>query len=137
LDSIDNHELLAHFEGISGDDPSAVVKKVLDLAKRALFDALGNVLEGEKDLRIVVNGLDKMRERGSDFIADVSTFIGHLGKKASGFKALLTGGLAEDSRTTLGGLPCLKIQYDKERKGLVALFLNGKARNVANKCRVP
>jgi hypothetical protein len=66
LDSIDNHELLAHFGGISGDDPSAVVKKVLDIAKRALFDALGNVLEGENDLRIVVNGLDKMRERGSD-----------------------------------------------------------------------
>jgi hypothetical protein len=136
LDSIDNPELLNCFKTLSGADPLAVIKKFLDTPGRMLCDALGAVLEGEKDLGIVVM-LDNVREEESDFITPVATLIGRLIKETTGLKALLTNGPADSPRMALGELPCIKIQYDKERRGLIALFLNSEMRNVANKCRVP
>jgi hypothetical protein len=122
LDSIDDLRLLARFRNIGQGDPLAVIREVLDAPDTTLCDALGKVLEGEKDLRIVVNVSDNMRGREGNYIAAVSTFIGRLSEKNPGLKALLTGVPADDSRMTLGGAPCIRIQYDKERKGLIALY---------------
>jgi hypothetical protein len=113
----------------------AVIREALDMPDRALCDALGKVLEGEKHLEIVVNALDNTRGRDSDFIAAVSLLIVRLNKRTSRAKALFTSGPADDS--TLEGLPCIKIQYDKERKGSIVLSLNIEVSYVANMCRVP
>jgi hypothetical protein len=138
LDSIDDpSSLLARFGNLNLGDPSAVLRGFLDVPDGTLWGALGESLEGKKDLRIVVNVLDNMRGRESDFIAAVSAFIGNLSKRTSGLKALLTIGLVDDSRVTFGELPCIKIRYDKERKGLIALLHNAKVSNLANQCRMP
>jgi hypothetical protein len=78
-----------------------------------------------------------MGGQGNDFIVAVSTFIGRLSERVPGLKALLTTGPVDDSGMTLGELPGIKIQYDKERKGLIALPLDAPVSNVANNCRVP
>jgi hypothetical protein len=137
LDSLDSPELLDRFGNISLDDPSAVLREALDIPDEILWDALGKTLEGEKDLQIVVNVPDNMGGRESGFIAAVSTFVGNLSKRTSGLKALLTIGPSDDSGTTLGELPCIKVHYDKERRGLIALCLDINVSNIANKCRVP
>jgi hypothetical protein len=136
LDSIENHELLDRFENISGD-LSAIILEAHGIPDTVLFDALGKVLGEEEDLRIVVNVSNNMSGRGSDFFTTISTFIGGLSERALGFKALLTGGPAGDSRMALGGISCITIQYDRERKGLISQFLKTDVRTVANKCRVP
>jgi hypothetical protein len=74
-----------------------------------------------KDLRIVINVLENMRGRGSDFITAVTPLIEHLSKRTTGLKVLITSGPADYSRMTLGGLPCIRILYDKERKGLIVV----------------
>jgi hypothetical protein len=137
LDSIDDPGLLARFGNISLDDTSAVLREFLNIPDGTLWDALGNVLAGGKNLRIVVNVSDNMRGQESNFITAVSEFIGDLRKRTSGLKALLTIGQEDDSRMTLGKLPFIDIHYDKERKGLIVLFLDAPVSNVANKCRVP
>jgi hypothetical protein len=137
LNSNDGPGLLARFENISLDDPSAVLREVLNIPNRTLCDALGNVLAGEKDLRIVVKLFDNMGGQERGFITAVSEFIGDLRKRTSGLKALLTIGPAGYSGMTLGELPFIKISYDEERKGWIVLFLDALVSNVANKCRVP
>ena len=84
-----------------------------------LFKALERFLETQEDLGIVVNVSDNVRGRGSDFLMAVSTFVGYL-SETPGIKVLLTCGPVDDSGKTLGGLDCIKIQYDKERKGLIS-----------------
>jgi hypothetical protein len=91
-------------------------------------------LEREKDLRIVVNVLDRMED---GFLTTISTFVGDLSKRTPGIKVLLTCGSVGDPGNTLVGLCCINIQYDKERKGLISRFPNSRVSNVANKCRVP
>jgi hypothetical protein len=138
LDSIDNpKQLLGHFKGIIKDDPLIIIRKILDISDRILCDALGKVLEGERDLAIVVHELDDMGRWGDDFLTAVSTFIGNLSERSPGLKALLTIGPLGGSGVTLDGLPGLKIHYDSERKGLIALPINARVSNVANKCRMP
>jgi hypothetical protein len=116
LDTIDSPELLTRFKNISGADPLVVIQKLLDIPGRKHCDALINVLKGKKDLGIVVM-LDSVREGKSDFITAVATLVGRLSKETTGLKALLTNGPVDDSRMTLGGRFCIKIQYDKERRG--------------------
>jgi hypothetical protein len=135
LDSIGNPELLSRFQNISRGDPLVIMREVLDIPDTTLCDALGILLERENGLGIVVNAVDNMRGRGSDFIAAVSTFIGRLGRKTSGLKALFTSG-PDGPRDTCEGMPCINIQYDKERRGLIAPFLNTDVSNVADECRV-
>jgi hypothetical protein len=99
-----------------------VIEEVLDIPDMILFEALEGVLETQGDLGIVVNVSDNVRGRGSGFLTDVATFVGRL-SETPGIKVLLTCGPVEDSGKTLGGLDCIKIQYDKERKGLIHNFL--------------
>jgi hypothetical protein len=114
-------------------DPLVAVREILDIPDKTLWDALGKVLEAEKELGIVVN----VRGCESDFITAVSTFIGNVSKRTSGLKALLTSGPADDFRMPIGELSCIDIQYDKERKGLIVPFLDTQVSDVANKRRVP
>jgi hypothetical protein len=94
----------------------------LDIPVTTLCDALGKVSEGENDLRIVVNVLDDMRGQGVIIvITAVSRFIGRLSNRTPGLKALLTSGPVADSGMALAGVHSIKIQYEKERKGLIAL----------------
>jgi hypothetical protein len=138
LDSLDSTELLDRFGNISLNDPSAVLREALDIPDGILWDALGKSLEGENDLQIVVNVPYIMRGRESGFITAVSTFVGNLSKRTSGLKVLLTIGPSDDSGMTFGELLCIKVQYDKERRGLIAPFLDIKVSNIANSnCRVP
>jgi hypothetical protein len=137
LGSIENLELLDLFEGIGGDDTLAVIREVFDIPDRTLCDALGKILEGEKDLGIVVHVSDNMREQESDFITAVSTFIGRLSERTPGIKVLLACRPVDDSGMSLRPPHCISIQYDKERKGSFSLFLNAMVSNAANKCRVP
>jgi hypothetical protein len=122
LGSIENLELLDRFEGFSGGDTLTVIEEVLDVPDMILFEALEGVLETQEALGIVVNVSDNVRGRGSGFLTDVATFVGRL-SETPGIKVLLTCGPVEDSGKTLGGLDCIKIQYDKERKGLIHNFL--------------
>jgi hypothetical protein len=135
LDSIDGPRLLDYFKKISSGDTLAVISRILHFPGGALCDALGKVLEGEKHLEIVVNALDNTRGRESDFITAVSPLIWRLNTRTSRAKALFTSGPADDS--TLEGVPCIKIQHDKERKGSIVLSLNIEVSYVANMCRVP
>jgi hypothetical protein len=126
LDSIRDPELLTRFKNINWGDPLAVMREVLDTTDETLCDALERVLEEENNLGIVANLLGNVRGRGGDFVTTISSFIGRLSEKTTGLKALLTCGPADDSTVTLGELPCIKIQYDKERKGVIILFHNTK-----------
>jgi hypothetical protein len=122
LGSIDSPRLLDYFGRISSGDTLAVISRILQFSDGALCDALGKVLEGEKDLEIVANVLDNTRGRESDFITAVSPLIRRLNKRTSRAKALFTIGPADYS--ALEGLPCIKIQHDKERKGSIVPSLN-------------
>jgi hypothetical protein len=137
LKSIGDPELLTRFENISGGDPLVIISEALDNPDAKLCDALVKVLEGENDLGIVINILDNMRGRMDGFIAAVATFIGRLSERTPGLKAFLTIGSTDNSGATLEGMPCIKVQYDKERRGLNALYIDTTMSNVANKCRVP
>jgi hypothetical protein len=138
LDSLDSPELLDRFGNISLDDPSAVLREALDIPDKILWKALGKSLEGEKGLQIVVNVPANMRGRDSGFIAAVSTFVEDLGKRTEGLKVLLTIGPSDDSGMAFGELPCIKVHYDKERRGLIGPFFDIKVSNIANSnCRVP
>jgi hypothetical protein len=123
LGSIENLELVDRFEEIGEDDTLTVIEELLDFPDKILFKALEGFLETQEDLGIVVNVSDNVRGRESDFLTAVSTFVGHL-SETPGIKVLLTCGPMDDSGKTLGGLDCIKIQYDKERKGFVSQFLN-------------
>jgi hypothetical protein len=123
LNSIGHLELLARFKAISTGDPLDVIRKVLVIPDRTLCEALGKILERRNDLGIVVNMLGNMSGRGRDFFTAVSTLIRGLSERNSGLKALLTSGPLDDTRMALGGLSFIAIQYDKERKGLIAQFL--------------
>jgi hypothetical protein len=135
--SIGSPDLLARFEKIRWEDSSAVIGEVLDIPDSILCEALGKVLEKEKEMGIVVNVLDSMRGQGRDFLTAVSTFVERLRERSPGIKVLLTCGSVQDSGKALGGLRCIKVEYDKERKGLISQFPTIRASNVANKCRVP
>jgi hypothetical protein len=137
LDSIENLELLERFESIDRDDTLAIIRKVLDIPDRILLQALSKVLEMEKDLGIVVNVSDNMGGQEGEFLTAISTFVRRLSKRALGIRVLLACGLVDDPGMALGGMHCIKIQYDKERKGMISQFPNIRVRNVADKCRVP
>jgi hypothetical protein len=99
------------------DAPITKIKKILDASlSRELWAALKAVLdEQELELLIVVDGVDEVEHRRSEFIKEVREFVEHLLKRKSKVKALLTSGPQAEIKEALDGLPC--IEYDKERKG--------------------
>jgi hypothetical protein len=136
LDTIDTPELFDRFQNIITDDPLAIVKEVLETTDMELCNALVKILERKGCLGIIVNMLGNMVGQ-EDFLTAVATFVECLSKRSPAIKVLLTCGLVDGTRKTLGGLQCINIQYDKERKGFDFKIPNLWVSNVANKCRVP
>jgi hypothetical protein len=136
LGTIDNFELMARFENVSRGAPLAVIREALKITDRRLFGALGKVLEREEGVGIIVNVLEHMSGGGGNLLTAVSAFIGSLSEETRGIKVLLTCGPMVDAGKALGGLHCIKIQYDTERKGLITISCT-EVRNVANECRMP
>jgi len=94
------------------------IKKILDAPAHELWAALEFVLgdEQQRQLSVVVDGLDKIKHQKSEFIREVRTFIEHLQKSTLKVKALLTSQPQTEIKELLDGLLC--IECDKERKGL-------------------
>jgi len=116
-------------DGIFKKDPNQLfegpsetwLKRILDApTDDELWTALKAVLakEQERELFIVVDGLDKVQHEKREFINGVRTFVEHLQQRTSKVKILLTSRPQDEIKEILDGLPC--IEYDKERKGLVA-----------------
>ena len=103
-----------------GDSIEAIAKKILRASSEGYWSALNAVmgLEREQGLFLVIDGLDKA---GHEFTRGVQLFIESLQGCPSAIKVLLTSRPQADIKEILRGLPC--IEYDKERKGLIALFL--------------
>ena len=117
-----------------GDSVEATVKKILQAPSEGYWSALRAVmgLEHRQELYLVIDGLDKA---GQEFIRGVHFFIESLQGCPSTIRVLLTSRPQADIKEILGGLPC--IEYDKERKGLIALFLICLISMLAKNCRVP
>jgi hypothetical protein len=120
LDSLDDTELLPRFKLTIWENPLAVIRKLLDMPDKVLYDGLERVLEGEEALAIVVNVSDIMGGRESDFITSLCALIRRLSERTPGLKVLLTS----PSAMPLGGPPYMEIQYDKERRGLITPLLS-------------
>ena len=103
-----------------GNSAEAIAKKILQASSKGYWSALKAVmdLKREQGLLLVIDGLDKA---GHEFTRGVQLFVESLQGCPSAIKVLLTSRPQADIKEILGRLPC--IEYDKERKGLIALFL--------------
>ena len=103
-----------------GDSAEATVKKILQASSEGYWSALKAVmgLERNQGLFLVIDGLDKA---GHEFTLGVQLLIESLWECPSTIKVLLTSRPQADIKEILVGLPC--VEYDKERKGLIAIFL--------------
>jgi hypothetical protein len=101
--------------------PEMWLKRILDApTDDELWTALKAVLakELERELFLVVDGLDKVQYEKREFINGVRVFVEHLQQRTAKVKILLTSRPQDEIKEILDGLPC--IEYDKERKGLIA-----------------
>jgi hypothetical protein len=105
------------------DSSDTRLKKILNASTDTLWDALNVVLDNEQkpELSIVIDGLDKLKNRKAEFIREVRAFIVHLQERSPKVKALLTSQPQAEIKEVLDGLPY--IEYDKERKGLVPPYV--------------
>jgi len=97
-----------------------LAKKILDMSCGSEhWCALKAVLELEqnRDLIIIIDGLDKVEKQKSEFIRKVCTFIARLQERTCKINVLLTSRPEDDIGALLGGV--LSIEYDKERTGSV------------------
>ena len=103
-----------------GDSAGATVKKILQASSEGYWSALKAVmgLERKQGLFLVIDGLDRA---GHEFTQGVQLLIESLQGCPSTIKVLLTSRPQADIKEILSGIPC--VEYDKERKGLIALFL--------------
>jgi len=110
----------ARFEG----SPEILLKRILNASADGLWTALKAVLSDDpgRELLIVVDGLDKVQHQKCEFSKAIREFVAHLLERTSKVKALLTSRPQAEIKEVLEGLPC--IEYDKERKGLVAPYIS-------------
>jgi hypothetical protein len=108
---------------IKGDSPNENIEKILQGPSNELWAALRAVLADEKqrELLVVVDGLDKVEDQNVEFLEGVRGFVTHLLKETSKVKILLTSRPQAETKEVLNGLPC--IEYDKERIGLSAPYI--------------
>jgi hypothetical protein len=99
------------------DSPDEDIKKILQAPAQELLATLKAVLtdEEQRELLIVVDGLDKIEDQKVEFLHGVSIFVKHLLEKASKVKILITSRSQKEIKAVFDWLPC--IEYDKERKG--------------------
>jgi ankyrin repeat domain-containing protein 50 len=95
----------------------ANIKKILNAPANALWAALKAVLgeEQQRDLLVVVDGLDTVGHQKREFTKGVREFVAHLLNRTSKFKALLISRPQAEIKEVFDGVPC--IEFDKERKG--------------------
>jgi ankyrin repeat domain-containing protein 50 len=100
------------------DSLDSKIKKILNAPANELLAALGTIVgnEQQRELFLVVDGLDEVEHQKSDLIIAVRAFIERLQKSDLKVKALLTSKPQTKIKDLLAGLPC--IEYDIERKGL-------------------
>lgn len=99
------------------DSPNEEIKKILKAPADELWAALKAALdcEQERELSVIVDGLDNVKHEKSELIRGVHAFVEHLQQRTSRAKILLTSQPQAEIKEVFGGFPC--IEYDKERKG--------------------
>jgi ankyrin repeat domain-containing protein 50 len=104
-----------------GDTLDSSIKKILNAPANALWTALVAVLseEQQRDLWVVVDGLDKVEHQYGEFIRGVREFVANLLNRTLKFKALLTSRPQAEIKEVFNEVLC--IEYNKERKGLAIL----------------
>ena len=106
----------------SADDLAEVaVKTILKASSDSYWSALGAVIDigWEKELSLIIDGIDKVEDQKCEFVQKLLTFIEHLRERPFTTKVLLTSRPQAEIREILGRLP--SIEYDRERKGLICL----------------
>lgn len=103
--------------------PKTIIKNILEAPVRELWMALEVVLghEQQRDLLLIVDGLEKVEHRNFELIKGILAFIGLLHKRNLKVKLLLTSRPQAGIREILDGIPC--IEYDQERKGAVTIHI--------------
>lgn len=93
------------------------IANILDASSDELWEAITIVLEMQEigKLTMIIDGLDRIRQQRTGFIAGVLTLMEHLIETIPQFKAFLTSRPRSDIRNVIGRLP--SIEYDKERRG--------------------
>jgi ankyrin repeat domain-containing protein 50 len=106
-----------------GDSLEENIEKILQGPSNELWAALRAVLADEKqrELFVVVDGLDKVEDQKVEFLEGVRGFVTHLLEETSKAKILLTSRPQSKTKEVLNGLPC--IEYDKERIGWSAPYI--------------
>ena len=99
------------------DSPDETIKKILNPEADELWGALNAALddEPERELLVIVDGLDKIKHEKSELIKGVRAFAKHLQQRTLKAKLFLTSPPLDEIKEAFGGFPC--IEYDKERKG--------------------
>lgn len=102
------------------DPPDTAIKKILQAPIAQLWIALGVVLCNweQREVSIVIDGLEHVEHQRSEFIKGVRAFVDNLQQRTSKVKVLLTSRPLAEIKDLFDGLLC--IEHDKERKGLSA-----------------
>lgn len=100
-------------------DSNSNIKNLLESPDDSLWAALWAIMPTEQspELSIVIDGIEHIRDRRGKFVRRIREFVEDL-QRTSKAKILLTGGLESDTAQIFDGLR--HIEYDKERKGLMA-----------------
>jgi ankyrin repeat domain-containing protein 50 len=107
------------YGNIQAKDPSYTnIQTILDTLVNGLWSALGTILtyEQQREVLVVIDGLDQIEDQGREFIKAVHKLIIHLPNRVPKFKALLTSRPLAEIKEIFSRIPC--IEYDRERKGL-------------------
>jgi hypothetical protein len=105
---------LAQF--LEGNSEVELIKNILDRTTEELWTALEKVLAGEQErqLLIVVDGLDRIQHGKHEFIKGVGAFVEHLQRQNPMAKILLTSKPEDEIKEVFDGFQ--RVMYDEERK---------------------
>lgn len=103
----------------SSNNSNSNIRHLLGAPDDSLWAALWAIMPTEQspELSIIIDGIERVRDRRSEFIQGIRAFVEDL-QRTSKAKILLTSGLESDTTEIFNGLP--HIEFDKERKGLPA-----------------
>ncbi|EFY94395.2 Ankyrin repeat-containing domain protein [Metarhizium robertsii ARSEF 23] len=102
--------------GFLEQDPPKSVKKILDVAtSNELLTALKTALddEAERDLLLVVDGLDKVKHQRGEFVSGVEEVMEYLLQRNSKAKILLSSEPLDEIKGLIDRVRC--IEHDRER----------------------
>ena len=105
-----------------GDSPDAVIGRILTSKADSIWGALKAVLDEQgQGCLIVVGGLDEVEHQKGEFIRELHAFTEHLQGESLKVKVLLTSRPQPEIKELFSRLPY--IEYDKERKGMIAPYV--------------